>query len=103
MSGSPGSKMSESKVKLKEAENDTKKQMEMLETSSMPQAIAVFSHYDELGTVGTLRMHHIRHIGARGHVRDFSANKEGKVTAIEKLLAGCVPKDTSEGAQSEGK
>ena len=37
--------MSESKVKLKEAENDTKKQMEMLETSSMPQAIAVFSHY----------------------------------------------------------
>ena len=43
-------------------------------------------------------MHHVRHIGAQGHVRDFSANKEGKVTAVEKLLAGCIPKDTSTSA-----
>ena len=95
---SPASKMSESKVKLKEAENDPKKQMEMLESSSMPQAIAVFSHYGEEETVGQLRMQHVRHIGARGHVRDFSANKEGKVVAIDKLLAGCIPKDTSTAA-----
>ena len=92
---SPASKMSESKVKLKEAENDLQKQMEMLESSSMPQAIAVFSHYGEEETVGQLRMQHVRHTGARGHVRDFSANKEGKVIAIDKLLAGCIPKDTS--------
>ena len=31
----------------------------------------------------------------RGHIKDFTANKEGKVIAIGKLLAGCIPKDTS--------
>ena len=31
----------------------------------------------------------------RGHIKDFTANKEGKVIAIDKLLAGCIPKDTS--------
>ena len=62
---SPASKMSESKVKLKEAENDPQKQMEMLESSSMPQAIAVFSHYGEEESVGQLRMQHVRHTGAR--------------------------------------
>ena len=30
-----------------------------------------------------------------GHIKDFTANKEGKVIAIDKLLAGCVPKGTS--------
>jgi hypothetical protein len=32
-----------------------------------------------------------------GHIMDFTANKEGKVIAIDKLLAGCIciPKDTS--------
>ena len=50
------SKMSESmaKVKLKEAEDDLKKQMEMLELSSMLQAITVFSLYGEAETVGQL-------------------------------------------------
>ena len=50
---SSASKMTEStiKVKLKEAEDDPKKQMEMLESSSMQQAIAVFSMYGELETV----------------------------------------------------
>ena len=77
---SPASKMSESlsKVKLKEAENDPQKQMEMLESSSMPQAITVFSHYGEEEMMGQLRMQHIRHAGARGHIRDFSANKGTK-------------------------
>ena len=51
---SSASKMSESKVKLKEAEDDPKKQMEMLESSSMPQAIAVFSLYGEAETVGSI-------------------------------------------------
>ena len=55
----------------------------------------MFSLYGEAETVGQLRMQHVRHTGARGHVRDFSANKEGKVIAIDKLLAGGVPKDTS--------
>ena len=30
-----------------------------------------------------------------GHIKDFTANKEGKVVAIGKLLAGCEPKDDS--------
>ena len=31
----------------------------------------------------------------RGHIEDFTANKEGKVIAVVKLLAGCVLKDSS--------
>jgi hypothetical protein len=45
--------------------------------------------------VGELRMQHVQHIGMHGHIKDFTANKEGKVIAIDKLLAGCIPKDTS--------
>jgi hypothetical protein len=40
-------------------------------------------------------MQHVQQIGTRGHIKDFTANKEGKVIAIDKLLAGCIPKDTS--------
>ena len=42
MANNSASKMSDStiKVKLKEAEEDPKKQFEMLESSSLPQAIA---------------------------------------------------------------
>ena len=97
---SSASKMTEStiKVKLMEAEDDPKKQMEMLESSSMQQAIGVFSMYGELETVGKLRMQHVRRTGTRGHVREFTANKDGKVIAVDKLLAGCIPKDTSTAA-----
>ena len=31
----------------------------------------------------------------RGHIEDFTANKEGKVIAAVKLLARCIPKDSS--------
>jgi len=46
-------KMPESaiKVKLMEAEDDPKKQMEMLESSSIQQAIGVFGFYGEFRTV----------------------------------------------------
>ena len=94
---SSASKMTEStiKVKLKEAEDDPKKQMEMLESSGVQQAIGVFSMYGELETVGKLRMQLVRRTGARGHVREFTSNKERKVIAADKLLQGCTPKDTS--------
>ena len=57
-------KMSESavKVKLMEAEDDLKKQMEMLESSSIQQAIGAFGFYGELETVGKLRAQHARRI-----------------------------------------
>ena len=86
------------KVKLMEAEDDPKKQMEMLESSSIQQAIGVFAIYGELETVCKLRMQHIKRIGKRGHIREFNANKEGKVIAVDKLLQGCTPKDTSTAA-----
>ena len=86
------------KVKLKEAEEDPKKQFEMLESSSLPQAIAVFGMYGAVEIVGELRMQHVRRIGARGHIREFTANKEGKVVAVDRLLAGCVPTATSTAA-----
>ena len=90
------SKMSESKLKLKDAEGDPLKQLELLESSTCYQAIGVFSLYNELETVGELRMQHVQHIGMCGHIKDFTTNKEGKVIAIiGKLLAGCIPKDTS--------
>ena len=75
---SSASKMTESaiKVKLMEAEDDPKKQMEMLESSSIQQAIGVFGMYGELETVGKLRMQHVRRTGKRGHIREFNANKE---------------------------
>ena len=92
---SSASKMSESKLKLKDAEGDPLKQLELLESSTCYQAIGVFSLYNELETVGELRMQHVQHISMRGHIKDFTANKEGKVIAIDKLLAGCIPKDTS--------
>ena len=92
---SSASEMTESKLKLKDAEGDPLKQLELLESSTCYQAIGVFSLYGELETVGELRMQHVQHIGTRGHIKDFTANKEGKVIAIDKLLAGCVPKDTS--------
>ena len=61
MASSSASKMTEStiKVKLKEAEDDPKKQMEMLESSSMQQAIAVFGLYSVMETVGQLQMQHV--------------------------------------------
>ena len=46
MASSAG-KMSESKFKLKEAENDPLKQLELLESSTCYQAIGVFSLYGE--------------------------------------------------------
>ena len=100
MASNSASKMTEStiKVKLKEAEDDPKKQMEMLESSSLQQAIAVFGMYGATETVGQLRMQQVRRIGARGHIREFTANKEGKVVAVDRLLAGCVPKDISTAA-----
>ena len=100
MASNSASKMTEStiKVKLKEAEEDPKKQMEMLESSSLQQAIAVFGLYGATETVGQLRMQHVRRIGARGHIREFTANKEGKVVAVDRLLAGCVPTATSTAA-----
>ena len=104
MASNSASKMTEStiKVKLKEAEDDPKKQMEMLESSSLQQAIAVFGLYGATETVGQLRAQHVRRIGARGHIREFTANKEGKVVAVDKLLAGCVPKDLYRCAGSVG-
>ena len=74
---SSASKMTESaiKVKLMEAEDDPKKQMEMLESSSIQQAIGVFGFYGELETVGKLRAQHVRRIGKRGHMREFNASK----------------------------
>ena len=45
--------------------------------------------------MGELQMQHVQHIGMHGHIKDFTANKEGKVIAIGKLLVGCIPKDTS--------
>ena len=56
MASNSASKMTEStiKVKLKEAEDDPKKQMEMLESSSLQQAITVFGLYGATETVGQL-------------------------------------------------
>ena len=89
------SRRSKSEFKLKDAEGDPLKQLELLETLNHQTAIGVFSLYHELGIVGELRHQHVQHIGLRGHIKDFTANKEGKVIAIDKLLSGCVPKDTS--------
>ena len=58
---SSSSKMSESKLKLKDAEGDPLKQLELLESSTCYQAIGVFSLYYELETVGELRMQHVQH------------------------------------------
>ena len=69
--------MSESKLKLKDAEGDPLKQLELLESSTCYQAIGVFSLYGELETVGALRMQHIWQIGARGHIKDFTAADVG--------------------------
>ena len=92
------SKLTMSQVKLREAENDLLKQLELLESNTCYQAIGVFGLHGELATVGKLRMEHIRQIGSRGHIKEFSANKDGKVVAIDRLLAGCVPKDVSTSA-----
>ena len=90
------SKMSESKLKLKDAEGDPLKQLELLESSTCYPAIRVFSLYNELEMVGELQMRqHAKHISMHGHIKDFTTNKEGKVITIDKLLAGCIPKDTS--------
>ena len=86
------SKVSESKLKLKDAEGDPLKQLELLESSTCYQAIGVFSLYNELETVGELQMQHVQHISMRGHIKDFTANREGKVIAIDKLLAGAFPR-----------
>ena len=83
------------KVRLMEAEDDPKKQMELLESSSIQQAIGVFGFYGEFRTVAKLRSQHVRRLGKRGHIREFNTNKEGKVIAVDKLLQGCIPKDTS--------
>ena len=88
---SSASKMSESELKLKDAEGNPLKQLELLESSTCYQAIGVFSIYNELETVGELRMQHAQHISMHGHIKDFTANKEGKVIIIGKLLAGCIP------------
>ena len=86
------------KVRLMEAEDDPRKQMELLESSSLQQAIGVFGFYGEFRTVGKLRAQHVRRLGKRGHIREFNTNKEGKVIAVDKLLQGCTPKDTSTAA-----
>ena len=83
------------KVRLMEAEDNPKKQMELLESSSIPQAIGVFGFYGEFRTVAKLRSKQVRRLGKRGHIREFNTNKEGKVIAVDKLLQGCVPKDTT--------
>ena len=70
---SSASKMSESKLKLKEAENDPLKQLELLESSTCYQAIGVFSLYNKLKTVGELQMQHVQHISMCGHIKDFTA------------------------------
>ena len=85
---SSASKMSENKLKLKDAEGDPLKQLELLESSTCYQAIGVFSLYNELETVGELRMQHVQHIGMRGHIKDFTANKEGKVIANRQATGG---------------
>ena len=76
---SSASKMSESKLKLKDTEGDWSC---WSPACTCYQAIGVFSHYNELETAGELRMQHVKHIGMRGHIKDFTANKEGKVIAI---------------------
>ena len=86
------------KVRLMEAEDDPRKQMELLESSSIQQAIGVFGFYGEFRTVAKLRSQHVRRLGKRGHIREFNTNKEGKVIAVDKLLQGCTPKDTSTAA-----
>ena len=78
-----------------EAEDDPRKQMELLESSSLQQAIGVFGFYGEFRTVAKLRSQQVRRLGKRGHIREFNTNKEGKVIAVDKLLQGCVPKDTT--------
>ena len=47
------------KVRLMEAEDDPRKQMELLESSSLQQAIGVFGFYGELRTVGKLQVQHV--------------------------------------------
>ena len=46
------------KVRLMEAEDDPRKQMELLESSSIQQAVGVFSSYGEREIVGKLRAQH---------------------------------------------
>ena len=64
---SSASKMSESKLKLKDAEGNPLKQLELLESSTCYQAIGVFSLYNELETGGELRMQHVQHWYAWAH------------------------------------
>ena len=92
---SSGSGSSESKFELNDAEGDPLKQLELLETLNHQTATGVLSLYHELGLVGELQHQHAQHIGLRGHIKDFTANKEGKVIATERILSGCVPKGTS--------
>ena len=47
------------KVRLMEAEDDPRKQMELLESSSLQQAIGVFGFYSELRTMGKLQAQHV--------------------------------------------
>ena len=96
------SKMLESKLKLKDTEGDLLKQLELLESSTCHQAIGVFSLYNKLKTVGELWMQHVQHISMCGHIKDFTANKEGNVIATGKLLVGYIPKDTSVGTHLWG-
>ena len=94
----PASKLTASQVKLIEAEGDVLKQLQLLESNTCYQAIGVFALHGELETVGKLRQEHVKELGSRGHIKEFSANKEGKVVAVDRLLAGCVPKDASTAA-----
>ena len=87
-----------SQVKLREAESDPLKQLQLLESNTCYQAIGVFGLHGELETVGKLRPEHVRQIGSRGHIKEFSTNKEGKVVAVDRLLKDCVPKDASTAA-----
>ena len=91
----PTSKLTASQVKLMEAEGDPLKQLQLLESNTCYQAIGVFALHGEWRTVGKLRQEHIKQIGSRGHIKEFSANKEGKIVAVDRLLADCVPKDAS--------
>ena len=84
---SPTSKLTASQVKLIEAEGDVLKQLQLLESNTCYQAIGVFALHGEWRTVGKLRQEHARQIGSRGHIKEFSANKEGKVVAVDRLLA----------------
>ena len=92
---SSASKMSESKLKLKDAEGDPLKQLELLESSTCYQAIGVFSLFNELETVGELLMQHVQYISMCGHIKEFTAKQGGEGDHHVKLLVECIPKDTS--------